>query len=364
MSTQARLASVNSTTPAAAVLGGHPHAFASDNWAGIHPEILDAITAANTGHTQAYGGDPWTAEFRATAKRVFGEATEAFPVFNGTGANVLALQAAVPRWGAVICAATAHVNGDETGAPEKTGGLKLLGVPTPDGKLTPELIDREAWGFGSPHRAEPALVTISQTTELGTTYTPAEIRAIADHVHELGMLLHIDGSRLGNAAAFLGTSLAEISSEAGADLLSLGGTKNGALAAEAVLVFRPNATPGIEHLRKINLQLASKMRFTSAQLTALYAGDLWLRSAAHANAMAQRLEAGLAVLAAAGHPVRIAHPVESNAVFVELAPDIASRAQERFALAEWHGSPGLYRLMCAFNTTAEDVDALLAVLAE
>ncbi|MFD1201315.1 threonine aldolase family protein [Leucobacter albus] len=340
----------------------HPHAFASDNWAGIHPEVLAAIAAANTGHTVAYGGDPWTLEFESVARRLFGEQAEAFPVFNGSGANVLALQAALPRWGAVICAATAHVNTDETGAPEKTGGLKLLPVATADGKLTPELVDREAWGWGSKHRAQPLAVTISQTTELGTCYTPDEIRALAEHAHERGMLLHIDGSRLGAAAEHLGTSLAAISSDAGADLLSLGATKNGALAAEAVVVLRPGAVEGVEFLRKINLQLASKMRFVSAQLTALYGGDLWLRNAAHANAMAARLAAGIERAAAPG--VRVAYPVQSNAVFAELPDEVALRAQRQFMFGAWPAKAGLYRLMCAFDTTERDVDALLALIGD
>lgn len=339
----------------------HPHAFASDNWAGIHPEILAAITAANVGHTVAYGGDPWTLEFQQTVQRLFGETAEAFPVFNGSGANILALQAALPRWGAVICAATAHVNTDETGAPEKTGGLKLLQVETPDGKLTPELVDREAWGWGSKHRAQPLAVTISQTTELGTCYSPDEIRALADHAHERGMLLHVDGSRLGAAAAHLGTSLAAVSSDAGADLLSLGATKSGALGAEAIIVFTPDATPGMEYLRKINLQLASKMRFASAQLNALYAGDLWLRSASHSNAMAARLAQGLSALP--DSTARIVFPVQSNAVFVELAEPAVSRAQTRFAFGAWPDSPNLYRLMCAFDTTEADVDELLSLIA-
>lgn len=338
----------------------HQHAFASDNWAGIHPEVLEAIVAANVGHSVSYGGDPWTLEFQETAKRLFGADAEAFPVFNGSGANVLALQAALPRWGAVICAATAHVNSDETGAPEKTGGLKLLPVPGVDGKLTPELVDREAWGWGSKHRAQPLAVTISQTTELGTCYSPDEIRALADHAHGLGMLLHIDGSRLGAAAAYLGTSLAEVSSSAGADLLSLGATKSGALAAEAIIVLRPDATPGMEYLRKINLQLASKMRFASAQLNALYGGDLWLRSAAHSNAMATRLASALEGL---GDPaVRIAFPVQSNAVFVELPEAAARRAQQRFSFGAWPTQPGLFRLMSAFDTSDADVDELVALI--
>ncbi|WP_440312254.1 threonine aldolase family protein [Leucobacter chromiireducens] len=347
------------TSTAASTPSPLPRSFASDNWAGVHPEVLSALATANAGHAPAYGGDPWTAEFQELARTLFGSETEAFPVFNGTGANVLALQAALPRWGAVITPRTAHINGDEAGAPEKTGGLKLLTVDTPDGKLTPELAAREAWGFGSEHRSQPLALSVSQVTELGTCYTPDELRALADFAHEHGMVLHVDGSRLGNAAAHLGVSLAALTSEVGADLLSLGGTKNGLLGAEAVLVLRPEAAPGMKFLRKINLQLASKMRFISAQLLALYGGDLWHRSASHANAMAARLAAGIEAIEQIG----IAQPVASNAVFATMPQATAARAQERFAFGAWPGDPELYRLMCAWDTTPEDVDALLAALA-
>ncbi|MBK0422150.1 threonine aldolase [Leucobacter sp. CSA2] len=343
--------------------------FASDNWAGVHPEVLAAIAAANVGHAPAYGGDDWTARFRELAQRLFGEGTEAFPVLNGTGANVLALQAAAPRWGAVICASAAHIAVDETGAPEKTGGLKLLPVATPDGKLTPELVDREAWGFGSQHRAQPSVVSVAQVTEFGTCYTPDELRALADHAHGLGMRFHLDGSRLGNAATHLGTTLGAITRDVGADIVSLGGTKNGLLGAEAVIALTPEETPGIEYLRKIDLQLASKMRFVSAQLLALYEGDLWERSARHANAMAARLVAGIAGVCegederdGSGSGIRIAYPVESNAVFARIPATCIARAQERFQFGPWPGDPELYRLMCAFDTTPGDVDALVHAL--
>lgn len=344
----------------------HPHAFASDNWAGVHPEILEAIVAANVGHTPAYGGDPWTQHFQQLTRELFGPSAEAYPVFNGTGANVLALQAALPRWGAVICARTAHIFTDETGAPEKTGGLKLLPVDTPDGKLTPELVSQEAWGWGSDHRAEPLAVSISQVTELGTCYSPDEVRALADQAHEHGMLLHVDGSRLGNAAAHLGVSLAALTTDVGADLLSLGGTKNGALGAEAVVVLRPGSTQGITRLRKIDLQLGSKMRFASAQLSALYEGDLWLRSASHANAMATRLADGIRELIGSGRAdgVSLPYAVESNGVFAVLPPKTAARAQEQFAFGAWPASQHLYRFMCAFDTTEDDVDALLALISD
>ncbi|TCK33885.1 L-threonine aldolase [Leucobacter luti] len=354
---------VNSTDAPSSFLT--PKSFASDNWGGMHPEVLAALTAANHGHAAAYGGDPWTARFAEVTKELFGAEAEAYPVFNGTGANVLALQAALPRWGAVICARTAHINFDETGAPEKTGGLKLLPVDAPNGKITPELAARETWGYGSEHRAQPLAISIAQVTETGTCYTPEEIRALADFAHEHGMVLHIDGSRISNAAAHLGVSLAAITSEAGADLLSLGGTKNGLLGAEAVILLRPDAAQGMKFLRKINLQLPSKMRFVSAQLLALYEGELWRRSAAHTNAMAARLARGIETLAAQdpSRGLRILFPVESNAVFVQLPPEVAAHAQQRFTFGAWPGGADQYRLMCAFDTTEEEVDALLEALA-
>lgn len=342
--------------------------FASDNYAGAHPEVLEAVAAANLGHAPAYGADAWTARFGELAKRLFGPDAEAFPVFNGTGANVLALQASLPRWGAVVCAKSAHINGEEGGAPEKVGGIKLFPVEAENGKLTSELVDREAWGWGFEHRAQPLAVSISQSTELGTCYTPEEIRALADHAHKHGMVLHMDGSRLGNAAAHLGCSLAEITSDAGVDVLSLGGTKNGLLGAEAVIALHPASTPGLTYLRKTNMQLGSKMRFVSAQLLALYDGDLWLRSARHSNAMALQLRAGLekviATSAAGSEGARITlpHPTQSNVVFATLPTAAKARAHASFHFYDWPGDDSLVRLMCSFDTTVEDVDSLVAVI--
>lgn len=336
----------------------HPRTFASDNYSGVHPEVLAAVAEANTGHAAAYGDDPWTAQLNELIAQTFAPAAEAYPVFNGTGANVVGLQAALPRWGAVICAASAHINSDEGGAPEKTAGIKLLPVEAPEGKLTPELVEQQAWGWGDQHRAQPLAVSISQSTELGTCYTPGEIRALADHAHERGMILHLDGSRLGNAAAHLGTSLASITSDAGVDVLSLGGTKNGLLGAEAVVVLNPEAVSGIDYLRKSNMQLGSKMRFLSAQLIALYGGDLWQRSAGQANAMAQRLRTGLEQAPGVGLPV----PTQANVVFATLPSEAKERARKAFHFYDWPGDPHLVRLMCSFDTTADDVDALLAAI--
>src|SRR6476619_933141 len=243
--------------------------FASDNYSGVHPEVLAALAAANEGHQVSYGEDDYTARLQQLMEEHFGEGIECFPVFNGTGANVLSLQSLLPRWGAVICASTAHINMDENGAPERIGGIKLLQVPTTDGKLTPALIDQEAWGWGDEHRAQPLTVSITQTTELGTAYTAREVRAIADHAHERGMTLHMDGARISNAAAHLGVGLREFTTDAGVDVLSFGGTKNGMMFGEVVVVLNPSASDGLTYLRKLDMQLASKMRFVSAQLIAI-----------------------------------------------------------------------------------------------
>ncbi|WP_311836322.1 low specificity L-threonine aldolase [Cellulomonas fimi] len=335
--------------------------FASDNYAGIHPEVLQAIAAANGGHQVAYGEDAYTARLQEVLRGHFGEPAEAFPVFNGTGANVLSLQAMLPRWGAVICAESAHINTDENGAPERVAGLKLLTVPTPDGKLTPELVDRQAWGWGDEHRAQPGVVSITQTTELGTVYAPEEIRAVADHAHALGLRVHLDGSRLANAAAALDLPLRALTTDVGVDVVSLGGTKNGLMLGEAVVVLDPEAASGLTYLRKMNMQLASKMRFVSAQLVALFEGDLWLRSARHANAMAARLSA--AVEGVDG--VRLTQATRANAVFAVLPPGVADRLRTRFRFYDWDEATGEVRWMCAFDTTEADVDAFArAVRAE
>ncbi|MCA1307932.1 threonine aldolase family protein [Microbacterium esteraromaticum] len=339
--------------------------FASDNYSGIHPEVLAAIAAANGGHQVAYGEDQYTARLNEVFVQHFGEGVEAFPVFNGTGANVVGLQSMLPRWGAVISASTAHINVDEGGAPEKVGGLKLLTVPTDDGKLTPELVDREAWGWGDEHRAQPLVVSITQSTELGTLYTADEIRALADHAHERGMKLHLDGARLSNAAAALDLPLRAFTRDVGVDVLSFGGTKNGAMLGEAVVVLNPQATAGLLYGRKLNMQLASKMRFVSAQLIALLEGDLWLRNARHANAMAARLRAeveqGLADGSIRG--VGFSQPTQANGVFATLPDGVADQLREKFRFYDWDAARNEVRWMCSFDTQESDVDAFVAELA-
>lgn len=334
--------------------------FASDNYAGAHPEVLAAIAAANGGHQMAYGEDVYTARLQEVMREHFGAQAEVFPVFNGTGANVTALTSMLPRWGAVIATSTAHIHTDENGAPERISGLKLLTVDTPDGKLTPELIDREAWGWGDEHRAQPLAVSITQTTELGTLYSVEEIRAIADHVHEHGMTLHMDGARISNAAAALGVPLREFTTDAGVDILSFGGTKNGLLYGEAVVVLNPKVSEGLLFLRKLNMQLASKMRFVSAQLIALLSDDLYLRSAGHANEMASRLRGALEEASLPG--IEFTQPTQANAVFAILPPGVADRLRASFRFYDWDPARREVRWMTAFDTTESDIDSFVAAV--
>ncbi|MDE9367302.1 low specificity L-threonine aldolase [Luteipulveratus sp. YIM 133132] len=333
--------------------------FASDNYSGIHPEVLAAIVRANGGHQVAYGDDVYTADLQRVFREHFGEQAEAFPVFNGTGANVVALQAATARWEAVVCTTTAHIHVDEGGAPEHVAGLKLHTVDTPDGKLTPALLgtlpqERD----GDEHFAQPRVVSITQTTELGTAYTAEEIRAIAEYAHERGWVLHVDGSRLSNAAASLGLPFRAFTTDVGVDILSFGGTKNGLMVGEAVVVLNPDAVRGVKFLRKTSMQLASKMRFISAQLIALLTDDLYLRNAEHANAMARRLAA-----AVDGVPgLSIARPVQANSVFPVLPVEVSKRLMEKFRFYFWDESTGEVRWMCGFDTTEADVDAFAAAV--
>ena len=338
--------------------------FASDNYAGAHPEVLAAIAEANGGHQIAYGEDLYTARLQEVVKGHFGDQAEAFPVFNGTGANVTALTSLLPRWGAVITTSTAHIHTDENGAPERIGGLKLLTIPTADGKLTPALIDREAWGWGDEHRAQPLAVSITQTTELGTLYSVDEIRAIAEHAHSLGMKLHLDGARISNAAAALGAGLRDFTTDAGVDILSFGGTKNGLLYGEAIVVLNPSSSDGLIYLRKLNMQLSSKMRFVSAQLIALLTDDLYLRSSRHANAMAAHLRHRLEDAIAEGviNGLSFSQPTQANAVFAMLPNESADRIREQVRFYDWDRAKGEVRWMTAFDTTTGDVDAFVAAI--
>jgi threonine aldolase len=332
--------------------------FASDNYAGIHPEILEAIGRANGGHQVAYGGDVYTQQVQGVFQQHFGADATAYPVFNGTGANVISLQAMTERWDAVICAESAHINVDECGAPERVGGLKLLAVPTTHGKLTPELVELAAGGRGDEHRAQPKVVSITQSTELGTLYSVDEIAAIVDCAHARALAVHLDGARIANAAAALDMPMRAFTTDVGVDVVSFGGTKNGMMLGECVVVLNPEAVRGMLFLRKLSMQLASKMRFVSVQFDALLSGDLWLRNARHANAMAARLEAAVRDLAG----VEVQRPVEANSVFAILPAAVTARLQSRYPFYVWDESSGEVRWMTAFDTTEADVDGFAAAL--
>ena len=342
----------------------HWRGFASDNYAGVHPEVLQALTDANEGHQVSYGEDDYTTRLADVVREHFGARAEVFPVFNGTGANVLSLTAMMPRWGAVICSSLAHIHTDEGGAPERVSGLKLYPVSHHQGKITPKDIATEAFGFGDEHRAQPAVVSMTQSTELGTVYTPSEIKDIADFAHEKGMLLHMDGARLWNAAASLGLPFSAFTSDVGVDIVSLGGTKNGLMGAEAIVVINPDAVEGLIYLRKMSMQLASKMRFVSAQLLALFDHDLGLRSATHANTMAKRLrdalEEGIASGALSG--LSFSAPTDANGVFAVLDPEVSDRIRQTFRFYDWDRSVGEVRWMCSFDTTEEDIDRFVATI--
>jgi threonine aldolase len=332
--------------------------FASDNYAGIHPEILEAIGRANGGHQAAYGADVYTEHLQSVFRQHFGPQATAFPVFNGTGANVISLQAMTERWDAVICAESAHINVDECGAPERVGGLKLLAVPTPDGKLTPALVELAAGGRGDEHRAQPKVVSLTQSTELGTLYSVDEIAAIVVGAHARDLAVHLDGARIANAAAALDVPMRAFTTDVGVDVVSFGGTKNGMMLGECVVVLNPEAVRGMVFLRKLSMQLASKMRFVSVQFDALLSGDLWLRNARHSNAMAARLEAAVRDV----DGVEVQRPVEANSVFAILPAAVTGRLQGRYPFYVWDESTGAVRWMTSFDTTEADVDGFAEAL--
>jgi threonine aldolase len=329
--------------------------FGSDNHSGAHPVVLRAIMAANSGDAVAYGADAWTGRVTETLRETF-RADGAFLTLNGTGANVLGLSLLLRRHEGVICADSAHINTDECGAPEHILGTKLLGVRAPDGKLTPELIAGRLAGRGDEHFVPPGAVAITQSTEFGTCYTLAELRKIADFAHASDLRVYLDGARLANAAAYLDCPLAELAECA--DVLSFGGTKNGAIGAEALIVMLPGLAADVPYLRKQQTQLTSKMRFAAAQFDALLRDDLWRANAAHANAMARRLAAG----AAAVPGVEVVHPVQANAVFARLDPKHIAALQHDWIFHVWDERESVVRWMAAFDTTEADVDAFVAAI--
>jgi threonine aldolase len=333
--------------------------FNSDNYAPVLPEVMDALAAVNAGHEPAYGHDSVTKRVEALLKQEFGEHAHAFLVFNGTGANVVGLRALLRPWEGVVCAESAHLNVDEGGAPERIGAIKLLAVPAPDGKLTPELVQQRIVRIGDEHAVQPGVVSVTQSTELGTLYTPGELRALADHAREHGMRLHIDGARLTNAAAALGVPLRAISTDVGADAVSFGGTKAGLMLGEAVVLLGGDGLEtALPYLRKQSMQLASKMRYVAAGFEALLTDELWRRAAGHANAMAARLAAALEGI----DGLRLTQRVQANVVFAVLPPAATERLQREWGFYTWDERTGEVRWMCAHDTRAEDVDAFAAAI--
>ena len=325
--------------------------FASDNNAGVHPELIEAIKAANEGHVVAYGNDPFTARATRLFQKHFGRDVAVYFVFGGTGANVLGLKAITNSYDAIICAETAHVHVDECGAPEKFTGCKLLTVPTPDGKLRVETIKPLLHGIGVEHHVQPRVISISQATEMGTVYTRKELKTLADFAHERDMLLHVDGARLANAAVWLNASLKDITAGAGVDVLSFGGTKNGMMYGEAVVFFDKKRASDFKFIRKQGTHLPSKVRFISAQFEALLSGDLWRRSATHANRMAQLLGSELAKVP----QIKLTQPVESNGVFAIIPPRFVPALQKKYFFYVWDEEISEVRLMASFDTTEDDI---------
>lgn len=333
--------------------------FLSDNASGVHPQILDALTRANVGHARAYGADHFTTDAVATVRRHFGEDTEVFFVWSGTAANVLALRALVDSVDAVLCAESSHIWRDECGAPERFLGAKLIPVEVDQGKLTVEALQPHLQLLGDVHHSQPRVISLTQPTEWGTVYTLDELRSLCSFAHRHGLLVHLDGARLANAAVHLDCTLRATSRDAGVDVVCLGGTKNGLLGAEAVLFFDPALAQRAPFYRKQAMHLASKMRFLAVQFEALLGGDLWRSSAAHANGMAQRLAELLEPLDA----VDIVQPVQSNVVFARVPPAALALAQ-RWPFLVWDPQGPIVRLMTSFDTEEEVLEAFREALAE
>lgn len=332
--------------------------FGSDNHAGVHPEILQAVIAANVGHAHSYGDDPFTERAEALIRRHFGNEAVSYFVFNGTGANVTALAAITSPYDAVICAETSHLNIDECGAPERLGGLKLLTLPTVNGKIYPDQILSFFPSRRGEHQVRPRVISITQSTEMGTVYTQQELSALSEVAHENNLYLHVDGARFSNAAVCLDADFKSISKDVGVDVISFGGTKNGLLFGEAVIFLSSEAAPDYKFYRKQNMQLASKMRFISAQFCALLEGNLWQRNAEHANSMAKVLANRIKSIPG----IRITQKTEANAVFVRVPVQVISELKEACFFYDWNIDLGEIRLMTSFDTTLEDIDLFGDVL--
>jgi threonine aldolase len=325
--------------------------FASDNNAGVHPEMIDAITAANQGHVVAYGDDPFTERAVKVFEKHFGRDIAVYFVFGGTGANVLGLTAATKSYNAVICAETAHINVDECGAPEKFSGCKLLSVSTPDGKVRVEPIKHFLHGVGFEHHVQPRVISVSQATEMGTVYSRNELKTLADFAHRNNMLLHMDGARISNAAVSLNANFKEITRDVGVDVMSFGGAKNGMMYGEAVVFFDKKMAADFKYIRKQGMHLPSKMRFISAQFEALLSGDLWKRSATRANRMARILATELEKVP----QIKLTQPVEANGVFAVVPAKYIPTLQKKYFFYVWNEEISEIRLMTSFDTTEDDI---------
>jgi len=329
--------------------------FASDNNSGVHPSVLKAIAEANIDHAIGYGDDPWTKMADARFKEIFGEDCEVYYVFNGTGSNIVALQLLTRPYNSIICTETAHIYVDECGAPVKSTGCQLVPVKTIDGKLTPELISHKLHGFNDQHHSQPGVIYISQCTELGTVYNIDEIKAICDLAHEYGMYVHMDGARLANAAAYLNTGLREISKDCGVDILSFGGTKNGLMMGESVVIFNSDLYSKAKYIRKQNAQLASKMRYLSVQFITYLNNDFWYNNALHANNMAKKLYEGLNVY----ENIIFTQEVQSNALFLKMEKRIIDELLKKWFFYFWNEEINEIRLVTSFDTTDNDISDFL-----
>ncbi|MGA7695883.1 MAG: low specificity L-threonine aldolase [Candidatus Sulfotelmatobacter sp.] len=334
--------------------------FASDNNAGVHPEILEAIAWANQGHVVAYGDDPYTRSAIKKFEEHFGPDIAVFFTFNGTGANVLSLQALTQSFQSVLCSAYAHIYTDECGAPEKHTGCKLVPLPQQDGKISLESVRHAYHGVGDEHHSQPRVISITQSTEMGTVYQPEEIQALARFAHEHDMFLHVDGARIANAAASLGQTLRQATRDLGVDVLSFGGTKNGILGGEAVVFFQPGLSRDFLYLRKQSMQLASKMRFIAAQFETLLTNDLWRRSAEHANRMARLLEKEISRIPG----IKVVWKVEANGVFAQIPRHAIDKIKQRYFFYMWMEEESIVRWMCSFDTTEDDIRDFAKVVAE
>lgn len=324
--------------------------FASDNYSGVHPEVMEALLRANTGHAGSYGADEYTERAIAKFKEHLGNNIEVYFAYNGTGANVLGLSALTRSFNSVICSDLAHINVDESTAPEKFLGSKLITIPTKDGKIYPHEIQNKIQRVDDQHHPQAKVISISQSTEYGTVYTIDEVKAIAAVAKKNNMFLHMDGSRISNAAASLNKDFASFTRDAGVDVLSFGGTKNGMMFGEAIVFFNPEPAQYFKYIRKQGMQLHSKMRFISAQFEALLSNDLWKRNASHSNRMAKLLEAELK-----SANVQITRPVDANGIFAMLPPAIISELQEEHYFYVWDEKTSEVRLMCSFDTTEDEV---------